>query len=88
MGDAPAPEGAPAPPPEGAPPAEGVVAPPPEVDGTPPEGEAPPPAPTGLNINPPATQVPAAGGQSVHQLANPGGVLLAFKVLFFLISVK
>ncbi|VDK55844.1 unnamed protein product [Gongylonema pulchrum] len=80
MGDAPPP-----PPPEGAPPApapEGGAPPPPA-----PEGAAapppPPPAPAGpptLNIDPPAATVAAGGGQCTHQLANPSGVRLAFKV--------
>ncbi|EJW87533.1 hypothetical protein WUBG_01555 [Wuchereria bancrofti] len=81
MGDAPA-EGAP-PPEAAAPPAEGA----PLAAGAPAEGAAPaeaaaapPPGPPTLNIDPPAAQVPAAGGQSVHQIANPSGVRLAFKV--------
>ncbi|VIO96711.1 major sperm protein, putative [Brugia malayi] len=80
MGDAPA-EGAPppeaaAPPAEGAPLAAGV----PADGGAPPEAAPPPAGPPTLNIDPPAAQVPAAGGQSVHQIANPSGVRLAFKV--------
>ncbi|VDK65097.1 unnamed protein product [Gongylonema pulchrum] len=79
MSDAPA-EGAPAPPPPPPPP------PPPEgaaQEGAAPEGGAP--AGTGppvLTIDPPIITVPAAGGQSVHQLNNSGGTRLAFKVSF------
>lgn len=78
MGDAPAEGAPPAPPAEGAPPPEGAPPAPP------PEGAPAPPAagPPTLNIDPPAATVPAAGGQSVHQVANPSGVRLAFKVLF------
>lgn len=65
-------------PPEGAAPAEGGA---PE-GGAPAEGGAPGAPPT-LTIDPPAASVPAAGGQSTHQLANPSGVRLAFKVSRF-----
>ena len=33
-----------------------------------------------LNIDPPTLQVPANGGESAHQLINPGETRLAFKV--------
>ncbi|VDK40817.1 unnamed protein product [Gongylonema pulchrum] len=82
MGDAPA-EGAPPPPP---PAPEGGGAPPPEGGAPPAEGGAPAPAPgpPTLNIDPPAANVPAAGGQSVHQLTNPSAARLAFKVRYLL----
>ena len=56
-----------------------------QVEGGAPEGGAPVEggalgAPPTLTIDPPAASVPAAGGQSTHQLANPSGVRLAFKV--------
>ncbi|VDM98974.1 unnamed protein product [Thelazia callipaeda] len=53
-------------------------APPPEAAG------APPPDAAGgqavLSIDPPVACVPASGGQSVHQVTNPTGLRLAFKV--------
>lgn len=68
MGDVPA---------EGALPAEG--APPAEVGAH--EGVTPAaPGPPMLTIDPPTATVPASGGQSSHQVANPSGVRLVFKV--------
>ncbi|KAK0403476.1 hypothetical protein QR680_016940 [Steinernema hermaphroditum] len=72
---------APAAPPAEAPPAEAPPAAAPEAaPAAAPAADAPPAAAGGFTIDPPAAQVPAAGGKSVHKLANGGATRLAFKV--------